>query len=231
MLDDGGTILVKREIVPIFGEKDALFAGAMTAIHMLIGETTGSRIRRMDAGKYQIYFGQGDKYIVVVLSDTADTSAMRIVDRILRAIEEMGYEPEDIAFDRDIAEYVEGVIDKIIVSTSRELWGVLELANSVLSVLPLRGGYTLSIGNIEMPRHMIDGGVRVRPPLGSSNVRVLLEAFEAGRLGYVITNAPKIFLKSDLAIILYVKAAVLAWSIHMLDAPSMRYVVLSLIHI
>ncbi|GEM_PF-2266294 len=209
LLDEGGTPLIVSESIEVLGEKETLFAGAMTAITQMLQEALKERIKYFVAEKYHIYFGYSRGIVLMIISDEKDDRIVGLVERILSHIEEKNISVEQLTFDVEAKNMLVSEIDEIIKTHPPSISLIRTIANKIIAFLDsIKGGEELKL-RFEPPQRF---KIKEETPIvsGEAQMENLIQRFLEGDLDYIIAEAPKLFITSEFAKVLYVKAITFA---------------------
>ena len=213
LLDDGGTPLLISESIQVLGDKDVLFAGAVTAITQMLQETLKEKIKYFVAGKYHVYFGYSHRMVLMIISDEKNDRIIDLVDRILDLIQEENISLDQLTFDVEAKNRLAQKIENIIHSHSLSISTIRTIADKIIAFLDsIKGGEELKLHPAE-PKSFEKSETFPVETGDGIDIDTLIRKYYEGDMNYVIRHAPKLFASSEFAKILYVKSVLFANSL------------------
>ncbi|MEM1724005.1 MAG: hypothetical protein QXX87_00960 [Candidatus Jordarchaeales archaeon] len=207
LLSAGGIPVVTSSAMDMMGDMESLFAGAMTAINSIIAEVMKTRVRYVRTEKYHLYFSYSSELTLVLISEVEEPRLHQLADAALSEVLRTIDDPSRLAYDSDAQNFVSKVIREVLAKRLPPISVISKVADMLAALSDsIRGGMKLGLGKIIfIPRELKVEKVEVKAK-GKGDIKKLVELFLNGDLESVVEEAPAFF-ESDLARILYAKAA------------------------
>lgn len=209
LLDHGGSILVSHMYEDVLGDKDSLFASAISAISNLFGEAIGESIHYIQTKNYHLYIGFTERLVLIVVSTIENPQVYALLKEALKKIEELGYDVDDITFSMEVQDHVDNTVSNVLRKPVLSLSTLRNFARQIVAFVSIDNHEKYGIRLVEPVTSMDIPETKIKPLIGDISLEELFEALIGGNYDYVVGNAPKKFLESDLAKVLYSKACLL----------------------
>lgn len=227
VLETGGTPVLSEEFIRLLTEdKKTLFSGVLSAINNIFSEVFSSKLTHVALEKLQLYFGFGDRFVVILLSDVKDDRLISIANDIAGYLDSLEADYMELQVNKDLADQVKGKIREIIFKHPPPIKSLEELAKAINVALSGKKGARLGITKVIPKIHKPSILARIRRAFaGGVNLSKLVDLFYSGRLLDVVEEAPMLFDDpnyGELAKMLYVKAGLILNSFDpSIKAPSL----------
>ena len=213
LLDVGGTLLISREYMPLFGDKEILFSGIMTAVSQALKEVVKEYIKHIETERYHLYFRFSKDFIIVIISDVRDDRIFSLMDNIVTELVETKIDSDDIRFSASIQKKISKIIDEKINRHPPPIATIEKLTNQLIAFIDnISGGEELKIEeiSIEEPKGFDEREKqRIKTIVGRIPMEDLIKYYLDGKIADIIRVAPRAFHEGDLVKIIYSKAALM----------------------
>jgi len=192
LLDSEGKPVIMDAVYGLLREREALFAGAMTAISRMINEIMKTRIKYMRMENLHLYLGSLEGIILVVISDSEDPHVGQLIDSALEKILRIVDDPTKIVLDPKIREYVGGVLREIMSEFPPSLTELIRIADRIIAFADsIRRGGTLDLGDIIPPPKKLERiEIKAVKPSKRMSIDELLKNLLSGNLRSIIGIDP-----------------------------------------
>ena len=212
LLDAGGTLLVSKDYVSLFKEKEPLFSGIMTAISQALKTVVKEYIKHLETKSYHLYFRFSSQFILVLISDVEDDRVFILMDKIIGDLIDRGIKADDIQFAENIKEEVMELIDRRIHKHPPPILTVEKLASQLIAFIDhMEGGTKLGIKGL-VPKektYSTKEKKKFKAQIGHIPIDSLIDLYLDGNFFEILKIAPRAFHEGDLPKILYVKSALI----------------------
>lgn len=207
LLGVGGIPIVTSTVMGISGDMESLFAGAMTAINNVISEVMSAKVKYVKTERYHLYFSYSGDLTLVLISEAEEPRLHQLADEVLSEVLKVIDDPSRLAYDADAQDLVSRVIGGRLAKRPPSISVVGKVADMLAALADsIGGGVRLGLGKIVfLPGELKVEKVEAKAK-GRGDLRGLVDLFLSGDLESVVEEAPAFF-ESDLARILYAKAA------------------------
>jgi len=192
LLDSEGKPVIMDAVYGLLREREALFAGAMTAISRMINEIMKTKIRYMRTENLHLYLGSLEGIILVVISDSEDPHVGQLIDSALEKILRVVDDPTKIVLDPKIREYVGGVLKEIMSESPPSLTELIRIADRIIAFADIiRRGETLDLRDIiPPPKKLKKIEIKAVKPSKRMSIDELLKNLLSGNLRSIIGIDP-----------------------------------------
>lgn len=223
-MGEGGTPLLKEQIIPTLLEKEEVLTSFLSAVRGLADEVIGGNLKHLEAEKGDLYMDKVNDLTIMLISDKKDDSLVRLISDLGESLINEEITASSLQVDSDIRDKAKKICKKHILRRAPSLDPIREVIDTISSVPIVEKGKELDPEALQ-PQKL------GKPSILSSffgetpSLDTLVNDYFKGRWKQVCKKAPKKFngSQSDLARMLYVRAGLnLNTMPPNVNAPSIR---------